>query len=156
MRAGGRKAEIFNMACGPAFEVQQFISGSELRGSTEFTLLDFNNETLAYTKQHISAASSGKAAAPRVNFIQRSVHHLLKDSVRRSPAPNATGYHLVYCAGLFDYLTDEVCCRLMDIMYDWVLPGGLLVATNVEPNNPRRHGMDHLLDWPLIYRTAKD
>lgn len=155
-KAAGRRAEIFNMACGPASEVQRFISESELRGSTEFTLLDFNEETLAYTRQCIRAVSAGKVAAPQVKFIQKSVHHLLKDGARRSKAPNTTGYDLVYCAGLFDYLTDEVCRRLMEIMYDWVVPGGLLVATNVEPNNPRRHGMDHLLDWPLNYRTAKD
>jgi extracellular factor (EF) 3-hydroxypalmitic acid methyl ester biosynthesis protein len=155
-RAVGQQAEILNIACGPASEVERFISESELRSFTEFTLLDFNVETLSYTKERISAVSRGRPAAPKVTYVQRSVHHLLKDGAKRNKAPNSTGYHLVYCAGLFDYLTDEVCCRLMDLMYDWVLPGGLLVATNVEPNNPRRHGMDHLLDWPLIYRTAND
>jgi extracellular factor (EF) 3-hydroxypalmitic acid methyl ester biosynthesis protein len=35
-------------------------------------------------------------------------------------------------------------------------PGGLLLATNVENSNPLRHGMQHLLDWPLIYRDAQD
>jgi extracellular factor (EF) 3-hydroxypalmitic acid methyl ester biosynthesis protein len=42
----------------------------------------------------------------------------------------------------------------MSIMYDWLAPGGLLVATNVDVSNPLRHGMDHLLDWHLVYRNS--
>ena len=64
------------------------------------------------------------------------------------------GHDYVYCAGLFDYLTDQVCAKLMGLMYDWLAPGGLLIITNVEPRNPLRHGMEHLLDWHLIYRDA--
>jgi extracellular factor (EF) 3-hydroxypalmitic acid methyl ester biosynthesis protein len=65
-------------------------------------------------------------------------------------------FDFVYCTGLFDYLPDHTCRQLMDIFYDLVMPGGLLVATNVEPSNPRRNGMAYLLDWHLIYRTAHD
>jgi extracellular factor (EF) 3-hydroxypalmitic acid methyl ester biosynthesis protein len=42
------------------------------------------------------------------------------------------------------------------MMYDLVAPGGLLIVTNVEPANPSRHGMEHLLDWHLNYRRAGD
>lgn len=154
--AAGRTAKIFNMACGPASEVQRFISESALRSRTEFTLLDFNEETLKYTRQCIATSAVGVGPMPPVQYIKKSVHHLLKESVKKSSTPGEARYDLVYCAGLFDYLSDEVCSRLMGLMYDWVRPGGLLIATNVESNNPRRHGMDHLLDWPLIYRTAAD
>jgi extracellular factor (EF) 3-hydroxypalmitic acid methyl ester biosynthesis protein len=44
----------------------------------------------------------------------------------------------------------------MNIFYDLVAPGGLLVATNVEPSNPLRHGMEQLLDWHLIYRKEQE
>lgn len=154
--ANGRNARIFNMACGPANEVQRFVADSPLRARAEFTLLDFNEETLKYTKSCIDAAAAGRGARPPVQFIKKSVHHLLKEGVRKGGSLYKDRFDLVYCAGLFDYLTDDVCRLLLDIMYDWVAPGGLLVATNVEPKNPRRHGMDHLLDWPLIYRTAAD
>ena len=42
----------------------------------------------------------------------------------------------------------------MNIFYDMVRPGGLLLATNVDVSNPLRNGMEHLLDWHLIYRTS--
>jgi extracellular factor (EF) 3-hydroxypalmitic acid methyl ester biosynthesis protein len=44
----------------------------------------------------------------------------------------------------------------MDALYTRLLPGGLLLATNVDPSNPIQHGMSFLLDWHLHYRTAAD
>jgi len=69
-KAAGRRAEIFNMACGPASEVQRFIAESELRGAPEFTLLDFNEETLAYTRQH-----------PVIHDVHQPSAHLIRQVV---------------------------------------------------------------------------
>ena len=33
-----------------------------------------------------------------------------------------------------------------------MVPGGLLVATNVSPANPIRFGMECFLEWHLVYR----
>lgn len=155
-KAAGRRAKVFNMACGPASEVQRFLAESALATNVDFTLLDFNEETLDYTRARIREASAGKTGLPPVQYVKKSVHHLLKESAKRNKVGVDATYDLVYCAGLFDYLSNDVCHSLLNLMYDWVAPDGLLVATNVEPNNPRRHGMDHLLDWPLIYRTSSD
>ena len=79
---------------------------------------------------------------------------MLKENLKA--AGEKAQYDLVYCAGLFDYLPDTTCQQLMDVFYDMVAPGGLLVATNVEPSNPLRYGMEHLLDWHLIYRREPE
>ena len=67
-------------------------------------------------------------------------------------------YDFIYCAGLFDYLADRACRRLMNIFYDMLAPGGLLVATNVTDvmnrSRPFRYSMEYLLDWHLIYRDG--
>ena len=71
-----------------------------------------------------------------------------------------TGCDLVYCAGLFDYLTSEVCEMLLRVLYGLLLPGGLLLATNVDAslNSSRgfRHSMEYMLDWNLIFRTGRE
>ena len=68
-------------------------------------------------------------------------------------------YDLVYCAGLFDYLHDQVCKRLMSILYNLLAPGGLLVVTNVtdamNSSRPFRYSLEYLLDWNLVYRNAR-
>ena len=85
-------------------------------------------------------------------MFKRSVHQVLKDAAKAGAGPK---YDLVYCAGLFDYLSDQVCKRLMTYLYDLVAPGGLLIATNVSTSNPSRNWMEYVLDWHLIYRSAR-
>jgi len=151
----GKPARILSVACGPSVELQDFVRQHEISNRTELTFLDFNEETLEYVATAFNELKAKYSRRTPVQFLKRSVHHLLKDSIR-SAARTGPGqqYDFVYCAGLFDYLTDTVCQRLMTLLYDWVAPEGLLLATNVEPSNPMRNGMEHLLDWQLIYRLG--
>jgi extracellular factor (EF) 3-hydroxypalmitic acid methyl ester biosynthesis protein len=155
-RVASRKGRIriLSVACGPAVEAQNFLRQHEVSSRADLALLDFNEETLEYVRKCMLTLKSSLDRGTPVSFIKRSVHQLIKDSVRSSPKPAAEQYDFVYCAGLFDYLTDTVCQRLMTLLYDWVGPDGLLLATNVEPSNPMRRVMEHCLDWQLIYRTA--
>jgi len=150
----GRTARIFSVACGPAVEVQQFLTEKEVSNRAEFTLLDFNEETLQYVMGALSAIKGKQGRSSPVQLIKRSVHQILKESAKTVARPASQQYDFVYCAGLFDYLSDQVCQRLTNVLYSWLAPGGLLLATNVAPYNPLRNGMEHLLDWNLVYRTA--
>jgi extracellular factor (EF) 3-hydroxypalmitic acid methyl ester biosynthesis protein len=152
--AAGRDARIFNVACGPAQEVQQFLVEQPVCARTQITLLDFNQETLEYSRNALNDKMARHGRSVPLQFVRKSVQNILKESGRTIERSAQHQYDLVYCAGLFDYLSGQVCQRLMNIMYTWLAPGGLLIATNVEPANPLRHGMEHLLDWHLIYRTA--
>jgi extracellular factor (EF) 3-hydroxypalmitic acid methyl ester biosynthesis protein len=84
-----------------------------------------------------------------IELVKKSVHQVLKEET----SAHQPKYDVVYCAGVFDYLSDRICKRLMDIFYDMLKPGGLLVATNVDASNPSRNGMECLLEWHLIYRN---
>jgi extracellular factor (EF) 3-hydroxypalmitic acid methyl ester biosynthesis protein len=150
----GRPTRIFSLACGPAVEILNFVREHELSNRAEFTLLDFNEETLQQVTAAFTEVKTKQSRRTPVHFIKRSIHNLLKESGRTAVRAGTEQYDFVYCAGLFDYLTDAVCQRLMTLLYDWLAPGGLLLATNVEPSNPMRHGMEHLLDWHLIYRKG--
>jgi len=154
--ARGRRLKVFNLACGPACEVQAFLERHEISTSVDFTLLDFNEPTLQYARNVLEAARRSHNRATQFQFTKKSVHHVLKESGKISASADYQKFDFVYCAGLFDYLSDQVCHRLLNSMYDWLAPGGLLVATNVEPSNPLRHGMEHLLDWHLNYRRAEE
>ncbi len=151
-RAGGT-ARIYNFACGPAVEVQNFFRSS-LSEKVELTLADFNAETLEYVGQMLGKIRGLLRVQTAVHFQRKTVYQLLKENLKS--ADKKPQYDLVYCAGLFDYLPDTTCKQLMDVFYEMVAPGGLLVATNVEPSNPLRHGMEHLLDWHLIYRREPE
>lgn len=145
----------FNLGCGPAVEVQRFIRNYEAADACSFMLLDFNQVTLDYTKLRIDQAIADSGRKPHISFILKSVDALLREVAEEQeiegPVPD-----FVYCAGLFDYFPDHVCRYLVEILYNRVKPGGKLMVTNVHPNNPNRYGMEHLLEWYLVYRNEED
>jgi extracellular factor (EF) 3-hydroxypalmitic acid methyl ester biosynthesis protein len=42
---------------------------------------------------------------------------------------------------------------LLKVCWEWLAPGGYLVATNVDTFRPFRHMLEYLLDWHLNYRN---
>jgi extracellular factor (EF) 3-hydroxypalmitic acid methyl ester biosynthesis protein len=154
----GRQARIFDFACGPAVEVQRFLSDSPLSERVELTLTDFNRETLEYVRKALNDIKERSGRKFTVQIQRKTVHQLIKESLKPAVSGDSAErkFDFVFCTGLFDYLSDHACRQLMDIFYDLVMPGGLLVASNVEPSNPLRNGMAFLLDWHLIYRAARD
>ena len=149
----GQSVRVFNLGCGPAREIQDFLAGHDVSERAQFTLLDFNEETLAHTARVLGEIKSQHHRATPIQMIKKSVHQILKDSGKPGSAPR---YDFIYCAGLFDYLSNQVCKRLMNYFYDLLAPGGLLIGTNVSTANPSRNWMEYVLDWYLIYRSTAE
>lgn len=150
--AEGRTVRILNIGCGPAVEIQRLLALNVRLEKLKFTLVDFSEETLNYTRNQIELASTKHDNAVNVEYVQESVHELLKRAVRNSGSIEDESYDFIYCAGLFDYLSDKVCTRLIRYFLSKSKKGTQLLLTNVHSNNPERHGMEHLLEWHLIYR----
>jgi len=149
----GRPLRVLNLGCGPAGEIQQLLAQEPIADQMDITLLDFNDETLEFTRGRLNELKTQHHRQTPIRFVKKSVHQLLKEGARFSP--NQPSYDLIYCAGLFDYLSNRVCQRLMNIFHEMVSPDGLLVATNVDPSNPARYGMEFILDWHLTYRDSR-
>jgi extracellular factor (EF) 3-hydroxypalmitic acid methyl ester biosynthesis protein len=150
----GRTFRVLNVGCGPAAEVQAFIENSWLSDRTEFDLVDFNQATLECAESQLSVAIRQYRRRTVVRYQHQSVHQLLKQASGRT-LDAKPGYDLVYCAGLFDYLNDRICGRLLRLFHAWTMPGGLVVVTNVHPRQSARGFMEHLQEWNLILRDEK-
>jgi extracellular factor (EF) 3-hydroxypalmitic acid methyl ester biosynthesis protein len=150
----GLHTKIFNLGCGPAKEVQDFLIYDDLCERSTFHLLDFNDETLNYTANLLGNLKMKFQRQTVIQTIKKSVHQILKEGPRSAETGKDTVYNIVYCAGLFDYLSDRICRRLMDQFYEILAPGGVLIATNVEASNPSRQMMEYLMDWHLTYRDG--
>jgi extracellular factor (EF) 3-hydroxypalmitic acid methyl ester biosynthesis protein len=151
----GKRARVFNVACGPAGEVLRFLREQEISSNADFTLLDFNEETVQYCASVLTAAKEQCNRNTSLAFQKRSIHQLLKEAGRSVAQTPDRLYNVVYCAGLFDYLADPICKKLFGVLYEYVAPGGVLITTNVDDSNPRRLTMEYIMEWRLIYRTGK-
>ena len=149
----GMIAHIFSLGCGPAGEVKNFLIQEELSNKARFTLLDFNEETLQHTAQVLQEAKHQYRRSTEIEMVKKSVHQMLKESGKQVADQK---YDFIYCAGLFDYLSDRICKRLMNILFDMLAPGGLLLATNVHASNPNRNSMDFFLEWHLVHRNRAE
>ncbi|MFW6119040.1 MAG: class I SAM-dependent methyltransferase [Planctomycetota bacterium] len=150
-----RTLKILNVGCGPAAEVERLIRGNAPTDHCEFELMDFNQETLDYAQGRIEEAVAESGSDVTVDYRHQSIHGLLKEAARRRSDPEPT-HDMVYCAGLFDYLSARICERLLALFDSWVRPGGLVLASNVHPDNPIRFYMEYLLEWSLHYRKEAD
>jgi len=148
----GRPFRILNIGCGPAVEIQRFLQSYPAPEFLSFELVDFSEETLAWTRNRLSSITADIGKSVAIDYVHDSVHQLLKR--RTTPIPADTReFDAVYCAGLFDYLSDKVCSRLMMHFATRTRPGGTLLVTNVHSCNPEKlFVMGHLLEWYLIYR----
>ncbi|HEY3493165.1 MAG TPA: class I SAM-dependent methyltransferase [Polyangiaceae bacterium] len=152
--AAGAPLRVLNLGCGPAAEVERFVENDEAAEGTQLTLVDFSAETLEFAGARIARAREASGRKIVVSPVHLSMHELLK-SAASGRSSLAGEYDFVYCAGLFDYLSDRVCSRLMRLFYDWTAPGGLTLATNVHEKNPTRHLMAHIAEWHLEYRDER-
>lgn len=149
----GRRLKVLNLGCGPAQEVQMFIRTKEISEQCDFTLLDFNKETLDYTGKLLNDMISSMGRGTKIDLIERSVHQLLKQASKGDVDMEWESYDLVYCAGLFDYLSQKVCKRLVELFTKLLSTNGLVVFTNVASTNPSIGWMEYVLEWNLVYRS---
>ena len=147
----GEEFNSLSIGCGPALEVKKFLESNSPSIKCNFGLLDFNKETLNYA---VEQANSVKGEKHEIIGEVNSVHELLKRSVSGKSEKNK--YDLVYCSGLFDYLSDKVCSKLIKLFYSMVKPGGKVFVTNMHSNNYDNRLMELLLEWYLVYRDEKN
>jgi len=152
----GRPLRIYNLGCGPAWEVESFVAHSPLSTKAEFTLVDFSQETLDYATGQVTKTSATHQRAACVKGVKRSVAQLLKSSAGRTATPAIGTFDLVYCAGLFDYLPDSVCAELLKYLHSLMESAGRLIATNIQSSNPSRGWMESAVDWYLFHRSPED
>jgi len=81
------------------------------------------------------------------------VHQLLKQANRGDVDMEWESYDLVYCAGLFDYLSQKVCQKLVELFAKLLCPQGLVIVTNVASTNPCIGWMEYVVEWNLVYRS---
>ena len=151
----GRRIRILSIGCGPACEIQRFLDETALSNESDVTLVDFNEETLAFAQARIEEGMRKKSRTLGLKLIKQSVVQFLKRVPKfASPGENPE-FDLVYCAGLLDYFNDRMCRELINRFHKWTADEGLLMVTNVATYRPFKYMLDSMLEWHLQYRDSE-
>jgi extracellular factor (EF) 3-hydroxypalmitic acid methyl ester biosynthesis protein len=150
-RPDGR-VRIASLGCGPAREIQVLLQESpELGPRLEVALIDQELGAIAHCEQTLAPLAATTGA--RIHVMHERLRNLLpRNSLLQKLGPCA----LIYSAGLFDYLQDRAFSRMLSVLFEALLPGGVVAVGNVATHNPSRWVMEYLTEWFLIHRSPLD
>ena len=129
---------VLNVASGPCRCVHQWMSAHP-ESNIRFDCIDSDQEALQY------------AAALNAEYLDRiTLTH--GDALKIELAHR---YHLIWVAGLCDYLSDKNTVSLIRRLSTVLAPGGELVLGNFGSSNPSRPYMEIVGDWKLTHRSER-
>ncbi len=141
---GAAQVSVLSLASGSAFEAIDLLADFP---SLRLTCMDLDHEALASG----AARANDLGAAARVAFVHGDV-------VPRegSQGPSIGRHDVVYALGLFEYLSDDACARLVGWAYDLLVPGGTLMITTLAKGAVDEPFLEHILEWHMIPRHPGD
>lgn len=147
-----RPFTIISVAAGPAEEVCELLREATPAGQrVHLVLYDQDPGALAYAQGRISALVDAKwRHMVRVTYLRESIGRLLTDPYLFT---ELGPFDVLFCAGLYDYLTVETAVRLTTTFWHYLAPGGTAYIGNMHPDCPTRWIMEQHLKWFLEFRT---
>lgn len=133
-------AEILSVACGHLRELE-VSSAVRTRAFGRFVGLDRDPATLATVSHRWGATGVEARAASAELFMPGAA------AVER--------FDLVYAAGLYDYLADELAQLVTARLFDFLKPGGRLLIGSFTPATRDAGYMEAYMGWELVYRDAR-
>lgn len=148
-RTSAERVRIANIGCGAAAELVQFLEQSgELGRRCDITLVDQDARAIAACQSRLTPLS--RRTGCRIRYVCDPVARL----IRAAPLAACLGEHeLIYSAGLFDYLEDDVFVGLASALRSCLTDSGRLVIGNMASHNPSRVLMSTFMDWALLHRS---
>lgn len=144
---------LLSVACGPARELTDLLTGPAEREAYHLTLLDQDAEALAQARSGLLALDARLGGRAHATFVKQSVRTMLR-------APDLSSllgrHHVIYAMGLFDYLAQPVAKAVLARCWDLLEPGGEILIGNYHKGHHDRVFMDYWADWVLLYRREAD
>jgi SAM-dependent methyltransferase len=139
LKAKGNNCDVLNIGCGPSQDIVEFLS--EGKSNVFFECVDYDKGAIEY--------SFNKAKErDLLNHIK-----FYRDNAFKFKSSKQ--YDLIWSAGLFDYLKEDIFKMLLSKLLAFVKPGGELVVGNFSLNNPCQDWME-CGRWLLYYRSPED
>jgi 2-polyprenyl-3-methyl-5-hydroxy-6-metoxy-1,4-benzoquinol methylase len=108
-------------------------------GAANVTALDQDRDSLACIEQDYGGYGVTTQAGTIGDLLRRTVRF--------------ADFDLVYAAGLYDYLDDELARALTRALFRMLRPSGRLLIANFTPATYDAAFMETFMDWQLVYRT---
>jgi hypothetical protein len=115
------------------------------------TLIDQDADALEYADRRLRQITNDRSIDIRCRFI--SFRQLFRDP---TVIRELVEHDVIYSAGFFDYLRDEVAQPLLASLFSLLRCGGRLLIGNAVDDPDVKWVPEFVLDWQLIYRSPDE
>ena len=145
---------ILNVASGSCRELIELAQEGKITRPLYFDCLDFEEKALQHTSDEIEKIDLDKRTHLRLRLINKNIRSLLK---AKNIGHILKKYDLIYCAGLFDYLSDRVAKRTVETLYNFLDTDSTLIVTNVIKDGASHRAYYEILgEWRLKHRMKEE
>ena len=137
-----RRLDILDIGCGPCRDILEMYKASGNGTNIYFHCVDHEPEAIKYANKLLANTDFQK----NIELDCANVFRL----------KTAKKYDLIWSAGLFDYLDDRIAALLLKKIWRYLKDDGQIIFGNFAPENPTRNGMELVVKWYLIHRTADE
>jgi extracellular factor (EF) 3-hydroxypalmitic acid methyl ester biosynthesis protein len=125
------KPKVLNLASGPARDLAELL---EVCHDFDFDCVDADTNALTFAKSLV---------------LQQNIRFICKNAFNFRPDKK---YDVVWCAGLFDYLSDKAALLLMKKISNWMHSDSVFIFGNFNNENSQKSYME-FGGWSLIHRS---
>ncbi|MFC1699832.1 hypothetical protein ACFL1I_07770, partial [Candidatus Omnitrophota bacterium] len=148
------KAVILSIGSGPLRELTELLEEGKINKPLLFKCLDFEKRALDYVSDKISKLDEEKKHFLTIEYIQKNIIGIIKDTALKTKAADND---FVYISGVFDYLSERICSRLIKEFLQSLKSGGTLIVCNADLENSSHRAYYELLgEWNMLHRTKKE
>ena len=144
--AGAGPVRITSLSAGPAGEIFGLLTDAPQ--ALYATCIDSDADAVAAD----TARARELHRADRVTFLQAD----LPDLIAGRGSVSLGEQQVIYGLGVCDYLNDADVIHLLDWVHGLLADGGRVLLTNRDAASPDRAFTEHILDWPVVHRTADE
>lgn len=139
-----RRPAVLSVACGHVREVEW--SHAMANGLVHrFVAADQDPRSLETVRERLS---------PRYPAVEPT--HLSVRGILSGRGTDLGHFHLIYAAGLYDYLSGPLAAELTAHLFRQLHPGGRLLVGNFSDTVAETGFMESVLNWPLNWRSAAE
>jgi extracellular factor (EF) 3-hydroxypalmitic acid methyl ester biosynthesis protein len=144
--SGSGPLRLTSLAAGTAREIFDLTAAAS--GRLSVTCIDRDADALVTNGDRAKALGFGQ----HITFIKADLLAIVENRT----AVAVGQQDMIYGLGVCDYLTDEQVGKVIEWAHERLAAGGWLVLTNRDATGPDRALTQHILDWPIIYRSAEE
>ncbi len=144
---------VLSVASGPARELRDFLACYAGPQPLMISLLDQDPRALAFAQASFAPLMPRLLDHVSVRYINAGVKQLIREA---ECFPELRDLHLIYSAGLFDYLPTAAAKALLTKLFSMLAEGGVLIIGNLSEACEDRGFLECAVDWSMIYRTRDD